>query len=170
MRRESRSAKLTSHLIAQADNVSALRKALPAQAEACAARAKAPSRPSQGPHEKIPTFVQTAPRSARANAKVCPDRAEVRTRCRQDQLASSPRSTSQRPAWLRRMSLMPFYTEGEFSAWVLMEVCASSAPMMAFISSFLKSGELANCSLVLFAACWRSVSDSSSLPLITLLT
>ena len=42
--------------------------------------------------------------------------------------------------------------------------------MMAFRSSVFRSGELANCSLVLFAACCWSVSDSSNLPLITWLT
>ena len=59
---------------------------------------------------------------------------------------------------------MPRCTVSEFRACVLMEVCASSAPMMAFNSSVFRSGELANCSLVLFAACCLSVSDSSSFP------
>ena len=47
-----------------------------------------------------------------------------------------------------------------------MAVWASRAPMIAFINSVLRSGEFANCSLVLLAACCFSVSDSSSLPLI----
>ena len=48
---------------------------------------------------------------------------------------------------------------------------ADFAPLkIAFSSSVFRSGEFANCSLVLFAACWRRVSDSNSLPLITLFT
>ena len=48
---------------------------------------------------------------------------------------------------------MPDRTMLEFSAWVLMLVCASSAPMIAFNNSVFRSGELANCSLVLLVAC-----------------
>jgi hypothetical protein len=51
------------------------------------------------------------------------------------------------------------------SACVLVVVCASSAPITALRISVAKSGELANCSFVLLAACWRSVSDSSTFPL-----
>jgi len=50
---------------------------------------------------------------------------------------------------------MPLCTLLEFSAWVLMALCASSAPMIAFSSSVFRSGELANGSSVLFAACCR---------------
>jgi len=46
---------------------------------------------------------------------------------------------------------------GELSACVLISEWASGALIIAFSSSVLRSGELANCSLVLFAACWRSV-------------
>ena len=44
------------------------------------------------------------------------------------------------------------------------------APMIAFISSDLRSGEFANCSFVLLVACCLRVSDSRSFPMITLLT
>jgi hypothetical protein len=77
---------------------------------------------------------------------------------------------SHNPALLSRISFMPFCTVGEFNACVLIRLCASKAPMMAFSSLVFRSGELANCSLVLLAACCLSVSDSSSLPLMTLLT
>jgi hypothetical protein len=39
------------------------------------------------------------------------------------------------------------------NAFVLIELCASSASMIAFINSLLRSGDVANCSLVLLLAC-----------------
>ncbi len=65
---------------------------------------------------------------------------------------------------------MPLRTVSEPNACVLIAVCASSAPMIAFMSSDLRSGEFANCSFVLLVACCLSVSDSRSFPMITLLT
>ena len=53
------------------------------------------------------------------------------------------------------------------SAWLLIAVCASKASMIAFISASARSGELANCSLLLVAACRMRVSFSSSLPIST---
>ncbi len=86
------------------------------------------------------------------------------------QAKTGSRSVSYSPEWLRKMSLSPPRTVMEFSAWLLISVCASSAPMMALSSQVFRSGELANCSLLLLLACWRSVCDSSSLPLSTLFT
>ena len=53
---------------------------------------------------------------------------------------------------------------GEFNAWVLMLVWASYDSMIAFCSSCFRSGELANCSLVLLAACCFNVVDATTLP------
>jgi hypothetical protein len=41
---------------------------------------KVPSNPTQAPYQVMPSFVRIAPRSAGADAKVCPDRAKVRAR------------------------------------------------------------------------------------------
>jgi NAD(P)H dehydrogenase (quinone) len=57
-------------------------------------------------------------------------------------------------------------TCSQLRACVLIAVWASRAPMI--INSAARSGELANCSFVLFAACCLRVSDSSNLPLMTL--
>ena len=67
--------------------------------------------------------------------------------------ATRSRSVSHKRAWLSKMSVIPLCTAGEFNACVLMALWASRAPMMAFNSSFFRSGELANCSFVLLVAC-----------------
>ena len=46
---------------------------------------------------------------------------------------------------------MPSWTEGELNAGLLMDVCASPAPMIGVQQFGLQVGELANCSLVLLA-------------------
>lgn len=65
---------------------------------------------------------------------------------------------------------IPAWTVSEFNAWLLIDVCASSASINALRSSVRRSGELANCSLVLFVACCTSLEDSRSLPMMTWLT
>jgi hypothetical protein len=44
------------------------------------------------------------------------------------------------------MSFSRRWTSGEFSACVLMALCASSAPMIALSSSVFRSGDVANTS------------------------
>lgn len=70
-----------------------------------------------------------------------------------------------------------YYTSGKsflyrtFPYWLASLIARTLAlvlpAIVLLINSFARSGELANCSLVLLAACCFSVSDSSSLPLIT---
>jgi hypothetical protein len=66
--------------------------------------------------------------------------------------------------------LRPSRMVSDSRAWALIVVWASRASMIASSNALLRSGELANCSLVLLAACLRSLSDSRSFPLRTSLT
>jgi len=59
------------------------------------------------------------------------------------------------------ISFNPSWISAEFKARVLNSACTTIASMIALRISFDKSGELENCSLVLFAACCCNTFDSA---------